>query len=262
MVLFLFTHQASSGKDGKGRKTTEAGRRRKHGSKPSEELESDGEKKRAINPVVRKKSATTSTKTRESSRNRIRKSSEAGSTGGVLWLQSSKAKLRNALAKLAQGRRKGRIEPDVYVTSTLPVQGQTVAVFVSFAKPRSPIGWLQYSMKQFAHDELVNVSFHGKSIPSYPLRPNKTGRDYPVYRSLIPTTPLDEPGPRTLRIEVQDDRYKPVTIPCTIQKQSFETQHIWLSKKKSTLKKSKTEEAQIKTWQNLQTPEQFWNGKS
>jgi murein DD-endopeptidase MepM/ murein hydrolase activator NlpD len=77
---------------------------------------------------------------------------------------------------------------------------------------------------------------------------------------LIPTAPLDKPGPRTLEIKVRDNRYKPVKIPCTIQKQSFETQHIWLSKKKSTLKKSKTEEAQVEAWQNLQTAEQLWNG--
>ena len=93
-----------------------------------------------------------------------------------------KHSLRRAIGRLESRRRRGRSkrEPDIYVTSTLPVQGQTVAVFVSLAKPATPLGWIQRSLRTFAHDDLVSVSFDGKSVPSYPLKRSKTKRDYPM----------------------------------------------------------------------------------
>ena len=193
--------------------------------------------------------------------------SKGNTPPGVEWLDQSKIRLRQALGRLARHRsRQGRskVEPNVYVTSTLPVQGQTVAVFVSVSRPRTPVGWLKHHLRTFAHDDLVQVSFGGKSVPSYPLRESRTrSLAAPMYRALIPTTPLDKPGERDLEIKVLDDRYKSVTIPCNVQKQAFETQHIWLKGKKSGLlskKKSRRESTRVSAWQNLETAEQLWDG--
>uniref|UniRef100_A0A7S3E557 M23ase beta-sheet core domain-containing protein n=1 Tax=Chloropicon laureae TaxID=464258 RepID=A0A7S3E557_9CHLO len=222
-------------------------------------------------------------------------------------LDDPRRAVRRALGGLA--RRVGvkaaaQVEPDVYVTSTLPVQGQTVAVFVSLPRPNTPLGWLQHALSR---DGLVRVSFSGREYQSYRLRtvaagasdkgdkgpspsrgrelslrgsgPGKTVGPHPqrsqgpalprpatMYRTLIPTTPLDAPGvSRTLEIEVLDPRYKGVRIPCSIQKQQFETQHIWLSKQKSkllTLDEStrQREERQVAAWQNMESPAQLWSG--
>mmetsp|Transcript_11902 Transcript_11902/g.32882 ORF Transcript_11902/g.32882 Transcript_11902/m.32882 type:complete len:319 (-) Transcript_11902:710-1666(-) len=158
-----------------------------------------------------------------------------GPVGGF-WTEERGRKLRSVVHRLATARLGGaKREPDVYVTSTLPVQGQTVAVFVSLAKPRTPFGWVQRSLCTFAHDSLVCVTFDGKPVPSYPVKRSKTKRNYPIYRALIPTTPADPPGERVLEVRVLDGCFRPMKIPCTIQKQAFGTQHIWLGKDKSGL---------------------------
>ena len=64
-------------------------------------------------------------------------------------------------------------------------------------------------------------------------------------------------------MKVLEDSYEAVRIPCTIQKQNFETQNIWLGKKKSgllTRNKSKREESEVKAWEDLETTKQMWDG--
>ena len=73
-----------------------------------------------------------------------------------------------------------------------------------------------------------------------------------------------------MEVKVLDDRYRPVKIPCVIQKQVFETQQIWLKGKKTDLlsvrsngardKQNKAAFAKIKAWQTLRTSEQLWRG--
>ena len=190
---------------------------------------------------------------------------DRGRQKGDLRPDDPRLRLRNLIARAANARLGGaNREPDVYVTSTLPVQGQTVAVFVSIGKPRTPVGWVQRSLRtSFAHDDLVSVNFGGRSVPSYPLDRSKTKRDYPIYRALIPTTPADSPGDRVLEVRVLDGSYRPVKIPCTIQRQVFETQHIWLGKQKARLlrlRQTKREDAKVRAWQFLETGEQMWDG--
>lgn len=96
---------------------------------------------------------------------------------GLVWLEQGKRRLRRAVDRVTL-RGRPKCDPDIYVTSTLPVQGQTVAVFVSIRKPRTPLGWIQHSLKTFAHDDLVSITFDGRPVPSYPLKRSQTKRDY------------------------------------------------------------------------------------
>ena len=178
----------------------------------------------------------------------------------VLWRAARK--LRRTLGDLRNDMR-GLCEPEVYVSSTRPAQGDTVAVFVSYGKPRTPIGLAQNALSEWT-EGLVRITFDGENIPAYPVRRRRLGRPPArTYRALIPVTPLDEPGSRTLVVQVNDGRYRraPVHVPCVIQARPFLTQHVWLGEaKRGNLSPSAVESARVESWRQRRSPRQLWRG--
>ena len=93
------------------------------------------------------------------------------------------------------------------------------------------------------------VSMGGKNYPAFPIRDN-------LYRTLLPTTPLDQPGRVSVRVsgdgEVQN-------LAVWLRNRSFPTQRIWLSGRGSG-KATQLELDRVADFKKLVTPEKFWNG--
>lgn len=120
----------------------------------------------------------------------------------------------------------------VQVQPTNPQLGDTLSVIIQTASNTAP-----------------TVSLRQKTYPSFALSPNR-------YRALLPTTPLDPPGP--LDIQVTSDG-QTQTLSLQLRNRSFPTQSIWLSEGASSLG-TDYEFDRVDAFKALVTPEKFWNG--
>ena len=93
------------------------------------------------------------------------------------------------------------------------------------------------------------ISFNGKNYHSFDLGNNR-------YRTLLPTTPLDRPGRRSIQIAAGADTQ---TIPLTLRNRSFPTQSIWLPPGKED--GSDAEFDRIDAFKAIVSPEKLWTGK-
>jgi len=158
-----------------------------------------------------------------------------------------------------------RTEPNVFVSSTRPSQGQTLAVVVSVDPPRNPITMLQRSIRRMSGGDLVSVTFDGKRIPSHHWSNRQRGvaaeeGGAMTYRTLVALTPLDRPGGKELKVRVWDRRYRDVRVRCDVRHKEFLTQHIWLPKKKCKLKQTNKEKDKVSAWRSTESPRQLWSG--
>lgn len=94
------------------------------------------------------------------------------------------------------------------------------------------------------------VSVGQKSYPSYAIAPNK-------YRAFIPTTPLEKPGARTIKV-VGDGQEQ--TLSVTVGNRQFRVQRITLPPGKSADGATEHELNRVAAFKALQTPQKFWNG--
>ena len=76
-----------------------------------------------------------------------------------------------------------------------------------------------------------------------------------VWRALLPTTPLEAPGSRTIQVQDSDEVRN---LAVWVQDRSFPTQRIWIEGGGSGL--TETERSQVTTFKTLVTPERFWSG--
>jgi hypothetical protein len=97
--------------------------------------------------------------------------------------------------------------------------------------------------------EPTGVSMSEETYPVFPISGNK-------YRALLPTTPLDRPGKRTIQVmgstEVRN-------IGIWVSDRSFPTQSIWLPPDKEDLG-TDYEFDLVDAFKALVTPQKFWNG--
>lgn len=121
---------------------------------------------------------------------------------------------------------------DVRITPAQPVLGDTLAVEVVGVAGTAP-----------------SVVFNQKTYPAYPLG---NGR----YRALLPTTPLDSAGRKTVEVS---DGLSQRQLSVQLGGRSFRTQRIWLPPGKEDLG-SDYEFDLVDAFKALQTPEKFWNG--
>ncbi|WP_427158719.1 M23 family metallopeptidase [Aliinostoc sp. HNIBRCY26] len=90
-----------------------------------------------------------------------------------------------------------------------------------------------------------------KTYPAYPIAANQ-------YRSFIPTTPLEKPGTRTVKV-VGDGKVKNLAI--WVSNRKFNVQRITLPPGKSADGATEYELNRVAAFKALQTPQKFWNGK-
>jgi len=89
-----------------------------------------------------------------------------------------------------------------------------------------------------------------KQYPAFQIAPN-------LWRSLIPTTPLDLPGDR--KIQVSIDRQIQL-LPVKVANRKFPTQNIWFDAKTNSIEASDYELSRVAQFKQLVTPQKFWQG--
>ncbi len=92
------------------------------------------------------------------------------------------------------------------------------------------------------------VTFGSVTYPAFPIGTNR-------YRALVPTTPLDQPGRKELRVIGMG---APQTTTLTLRDRSFSTQRITVRGGGSGA--SENELAQVNQFKQLITPQKYWNG--
>jgi len=121
---------------------------------------------------------------------------------------------------------------EVTVKPSKPALGDTVSVLIEGDFAKAPI-----------------VKFGQQTYPAFQLQPNR-------WRSLLPTTPLDKPGRRSLQVSAgKDARHLAVWVA----KRSFPTQRIWLSPGKNN-EGTNFEFSQAAAFKKLVTPQKLWSG--
>jgi murein DD-endopeptidase MepM/ murein hydrolase activator NlpD len=89
-----------------------------------------------------------------------------------------------------------------------------------------------------------------KTYPAFPIAPNQ-------YRALIPTTPLDTPGNKVIRITSGGEQQN---LSVWVGDRKFPTQRIVLRGNKAGLQATAHELQRVKAFRALQTPEKLWSG--
>jgi len=122
---------------------------------------------------------------------------------------------------------------EVAVKPTKPALGDTVSVLIQGDSGKAPV-----------------VKFGQQTYPVFQIRPNR-------WRSLLPTTPLDQPGRRSLQVTAGKDVRNLVVW---VAKRSFPTQRLWLPAGKDN-EGTDFEFSQAAAFKKLVTPQKLWSGR-
>lgn len=122
----------------------------------------------------------------------------------------------------------------VQVTPSAPQLGDTLSVQV----------------QQPTTQSAPTVEYNGKTYPMFAIGSNQ-------YRTLLPTTPLDQAGNRPIKV-TNGDQQQVVSI--TLRDRTFPTQSIWLPPDKEDLTGTDFEFDQVDAFKQLVTPEKYWQG--
>ena len=123
---------------------------------------------------------------------------------------------------------------EVGLTPTAPRLGDTISIFI---RP------------QQGTTTPPTVTVGGTSYQSFPL-PNGQ------FRAMVPTSPLDPPGPRTIQINGEENARD---IVVNVSDRNFHTQWITLSPGSSNLG-TDHEFSRVAAFKQIVSPEKFWNG--
>ena len=121
---------------------------------------------------------------------------------------------------------------EVEISPTTPELGDTISVIVTTDDPNSE----------------PTVTVGQKNYPVF--------RKGDKYRAFLPTSPLDQPGKMTVRIQ-GDDRTSNIGV--WLKNRNFPTQRIWLSGKAAS-SATQLELDRVAEFKKLVTPERYWNG--
>lgn len=94
------------------------------------------------------------------------------------------------------------------------------------------------------------VRYDNKSYPAFAFGAPGT------YRALIPTTPLDRPGPKTIEVSTQTERQNATVA---LGKRSFRLQNIWL-KPGADSNDDPYEFDRVDAFKAIVSPEKYWSG--
>lgn len=93
------------------------------------------------------------------------------------------------------------------------------------------------------------VAVGAKAYPAFPVGTHQ-------YRTLLPTTPLDKPGPMTIQVQ---DSANTQTLQLTLKKRWFPTQSIWLPPGKDS-NSDEYEFDRMDAFKAIVSPEKYWSG--
>jgi murein DD-endopeptidase MepM/ murein hydrolase activator NlpD len=118
------------------------------------------------------------------------------------------------------------------ITPTAPQLGDTLSVTFSTDGGTDP-----------------KVRLGAKTYPTFALNANQ-------YRTLLPTTPLDKPGPLAIQVTDGADTQ---TLNINLKKRSFPTQSIWLPPGKDS-NSDEYEFDRMDAFKAIVSPQKYWNG--
>lgn len=121
------------------------------------------------------------------------------------------------------------------VNPTNPVLGDTLSV-VAMGNP--------------GNSRPPTVTMAGKIYPSFPIGLNR-------YRALLPTTPLNSPGLKQIRV---DTGSQVQNLSVRLSDRDFPTQSIWLPADKKDLEGTDIEFDLLDEFKQRVTPKKYWNG--
>lgn len=124
----------------------------------------------------------------------------------------------------------------VQVIPANPKLGDTLSVVIQMDNP--------------AASSSPKVAFNHKTYPTFKITSNQ-------FRAFLPTTPLERPGKRQLRVSSGGEVRNLLLL---VRPRSFPVQRITLPKRSAGLKATKYELNRVATFKQLATPEKFWNG--
>ncbi|MDZ8053286.1 MAG: M23 family metallopeptidase [Aulosira sp. ZfuVER01] len=125
----------------------------------------------------------------------------------------------------------------VKVNPNNPQLGDTISVTINLDNPENA--------------KNPTVVSGDKTYPAFEIAPNQ-------YRALIPTTPLEKAGTRTLRIS-EDGQVQNLSVQ--VRNRKFPVQRINLPPGKAGLEATELELKRVAAFKALQTPEKYWDGK-
>lgn len=121
----------------------------------------------------------------------------------------------------------------VQVTPANPQLGDTLSVVITGSGTQST----------------PTVEMGGKAYPAFAIGGDR-------YRAMVPTSPLDAPGGRTIRVTTPGQT--PRNLAVNLRGRSFRTQRIWLRGGGSNA--TQTELDRVAVFKALVTPKKYWNG--
>lgn len=124
----------------------------------------------------------------------------------------------------------------VKVTPTTPKLGDTLSVEINLANPENA--------------KNPTVASGNNTYPAFEIAPNQ-------YRALVPTTPLEKPGTRTLRV-AGDGQVQNLAV--NVLNRKFPVQRITLPPGKAGVDATEYELKRVAAFKALQTPQKYWNG--
>ena len=130
-----------------------------------------------------------------------------------------------------------------------PTQAAQVDIIPSSPKLGQAIS-VEITPENSANSQNLKVVSNGETYPVFPIAPNK-------YRAFIPTTPLQKPGKRVVRV-YGGGRTRNLAV--WVRNRKFPTQRIWLPKGKAGTRATQLELQRVKEFKALITPQKFWNG--
>lgn len=125
---------------------------------------------------------------------------------------------------------------EVRVTPANPHLGDTLSVLIQQDNP--------------AVTSSPTVVFEQKTYPTFLIAPNQ-------FRALVPTTPLEPPGTKQIRIS-GEGQVKNLSV--AVRARSFPVQRITLPPGKAGLKATEYELNRVAAFKQLATPQKLWNG--
>ncbi|WP_392479892.1 M23 family metallopeptidase [Nostoc sp. C110] len=124
----------------------------------------------------------------------------------------------------------------VKVTPTSPKLGDTLSVEINLNNPENGTNPI--------------VATGNNTYPAFQIAPNQ-------YRAFVPTTPLEKPGTRTLRV-VGDGQVQNLAV--NVLNRKFPVQRITLPPGKAGVDATEYELKRVAAFKALKTPEKYWNG--
>ncbi|MBO3462024.1 M23 family metallopeptidase [Aetokthonos hydrillicola Thurmond2011] len=125
----------------------------------------------------------------------------------------------------------------VRITPSSPHLGDTLSIIINPDNPASP-------------STTLKVASGENTYPAFEISSNE-------YRALIPTTPLEKPGKRVIRVIVDG---KEQNLLVLVHDRSFPVQRINLPPGKAGVDATEYELKRVAALKALQTPEKYWDG--